>query len=285
MPTMRDIKGRIRSVSTTKKTTKAMNLVSSSKLQRAKIKLNRGGPFFKEIRQVVGNIIKNTDEVHPYFEKRPVKKTLIITIANDRGLCGGYNVNICKHTFNLAKSIENEKVFYTIGNKSRDYFRRLGETSINHISGISENPFYEDGEKIAKEIIELYENHEIDEVYIAYTEFISAINYVPSHMKLLPLSSEDFVVENDSQYIQVMGFEPNPIEVLNHILPKYITVMIYASLAESAASGQGATMTAMDSATENASNIIDNLTLMYNRARQGAITQEISEIVAGANAI
>ena len=301
MPTMRDIKGRIRSVTTTKKTTKAMNLVSSSKLARAKVKLTRGTPFFNHMRRVIANIIHGADEVeHRYFEEREIKRSLIITIANDRGLCGGYNANVSKLAYNLANSIENDVVFFTIGNKARDFVRNLHTqrrqsdkpqdiekvNPLDHISGISENPFYEDALDIAGRIMPLYESGFIDEVYVCYTEFVSAITYDPKYMRILPLQVEDFPQELDPKGMRfLMTFEPSAQDVLDYVVPKYLATIIFEALSTSAASGQAATMTAMDAATENAENIIDNLTLMYNRARQAAITQEISEIVGGANAL
>ena len=301
MPTMRDIKGRIRSVTTTKKTTKAMNLVSSSKLARAKVKLTKGTPFFEHMRRVITNVIHGSEEVeHRYFEEREINRSLIIVIANDRGLCGGYNANVCKLALNLANTIDNDIVFFTIGNKARDFVRNMHllrrkkdrrpelekANSIDHVGGISENPFYEDAVEIAAKIMPLYEAGFIDEVYVCYTEFVSAITYDPKYMRILPLEQEDFPKEPDPSGMRyVMKFEPTATEVLDYVVPKYLATILLSALATSAASGQAATMTAMDAATENAENIIDNLTLMYNRARQAAITQEISEIVGGANAL
>ena len=285
MASMRDIKGRIRSVTTTKKTTKAMNLVSSSKLVRAKAKLASGNPFFENMRRVIGNIMVNSAMVDfAMFKARPVKRSMVIVIANDRGLCGGYNANICKHAMNLIQSLTGEVSVYAIGNKSRDFFRRVNMDIMEFKNGISENPFYEDAQAICAKAMSLYSAGEVDEVYICYTQFISAINYVPSNMKLLPLNPKDFL-EEGGKLSSAMRYEPSDAEVLSYIVPKYISTMIFAGLSTSAASGQAATMTAMDSATENAESIIDNLTLMYNRARQSAITQEISEIVGGANAL
>ena len=285
MATLRDIKGRIRSVTTTQKTTKAMNLVSSSKMARAKVKLTRSTPFFDEVRRVIGNIVIGSGDIqHKYFVRRETKRSLIIVIANDRGLCGGYNTNICKLATNLKKSLDSEASFYCIGNKARDFFKRAGEDIMGFKNGISENPFYEDAQEIAKMVMPLYEEGQFDEVYICYTEFVSAITYIPKSMRILPLSAADFedVAGNNADFIK---FEPSPMEVLNYVIPKYLATIILAALSNSAASGQAATMTAMDSATENAENIIENLTLLKNRVRQAAITQEISEIVGGANAL
>ena len=294
MPTMRDIKGRIRSVTTTKKTTKAMNLVSSSKLARAKAKLTRGTPFFDQMRRVIVNIVDSAGEVeHKYFEKRKVKRSLIIVIANDRGLCGGYNANVCKYAVGLAKSLPNEAVFFTIGKKARDFVRNLSQINgndggiIDHMGGISESPFYDDALEIADKIMPLYESGLIDEVHVCYTQFVTAITYVPTHIRILPLDAADFAEEREVQsgMKSLMSFEPSPKEVLDYVVPKYLATIIFSALSTSAAAGQAATMMAMDSATENAENIIDGLTLMYNRARQAAITQEVSEIVGGANAL
>jgi F-type H+-transporting ATPase subunit gamma len=288
MATLRDIKGRIRSVTTTQKTTKAMNLVSSSKMARAKVKLNRSQPFFDEVRRVIGNIVIGSGEVeHKYFVERKIKRSLIIIIANDRGLCGGYNSNICKLASTLSDNLQKEDKevrFYCIGNKSRDFFRRANADIMGFKNGISENPFYEDAVELAQMVMPLYETGEIDEVYVCYTEFVSAITYIPKSVRILPLDKEDFVNESTGN-AEFIKFEPSPIEVLDYVVPKYLATIILSALSTSAAAGQAATMTAMDSATENAENIIENLTLLKNRVRQAAITQEISEIVGGANAL
>jgi len=285
---MREIKGRIRSVSSTKKTTKAMNLVSSSKLARAKAKLVKSTPFFDQMRRIIANIISvNEDFDHIYFEKRIAKRSLIIVIANDRGLCGGYNNNICKLAAEVADDLTangKEVSFFCIGNKSRDFFRRRGDYILDSQNGISENPFHEDAQEIIDKILPLYLNGRVDEVHICFTEFVSAITYAPQSIKILPLYEADFAdaAETDARLIK---FEPSPYEVLDYVVPKYLASITLEALSTSAAAGQAATMTAMDSATENAGNIIDNLNLVYNRARQAAITQEISEIVGGANAL
>ena len=288
MATMREIKGRIRSVTTTQKTTKAMNLVSSSKLARAKAKLVKSTPFFEQMRKVIGNIISvNEDFDHRYFEKRTAKKSLVIVIANDRGLCGGYNNNICKLAAELGDGLEadgKQVSYFCIGNKSRDFFRRKGSKILDSQNGISENPFYEDAQAITGKILPKYLDGAIDEVYICYTEFVSAITYTPSSVQILPLYEADFADAAEAG-ANLIKFEPSPYEILDYVVPKFLAAITLEALSTSAASGQAATMTAMDSATENAGNIIDNLNLVYNRARQAAITQEISEIVGGANAL
>jgi len=288
MATKREIKGRIRSVTTTQKTTKAMKLVSSSKLARAKSKLIKSVPFFAEMRAAIANIVATGEDfTHRYFEEREIRRSLIIVIANDRGLCGGYNSNICKVAAQLEDDLakEGKEVsFFCIGTKSRDFFRRRGSVILHDQSGISENPFYEDALEIADRIMPLYEAGTVDEVFVCYTEFVSAITYVPESVKILPLLASDFA-GSEKANAALIKFEPSPHEVLEYIVPKYLATILLESLVISATAGQAATMTAMDSATENAGNIIDGLTLMYNRARQAAITQEISEIVGGADAL
>ncbi|MCL2752836.1 MAG: ATP synthase F1 subunit gamma [Defluviitaleaceae bacterium] len=290
MATMRDIKGRIRSVTTTKKTTKAMNLVSSAKMARARGKLNAASPYFSLVRRAISDILKTDAKLieHPAFEGfRTIKKTLVVVIANDRGLCGGYNANITKLAANLAVQLSDEGkevAFITIGNKARDFMRRSGANIVKSYFGISESPSMEDAREIVEEIVEQYENGDYDEVYVCHTQFVSAISYIPTALRLLPMSAEDFKDEDDRK-IDIMKFEPSTEEVLSYAIPKYLGTAMFECMITSAASGQGATMTAMDSATENAENIISDLTLMLNRVRQAAITQEISEIVGGANAL
>jgi len=294
MPTMRDIKGRIRSVTTTKKTTKAMNLVSSAKMARARGKLTAGNPYFSLMRRAIGDILNTDinpaqDFDNPCFEgARKITKAMVVVIANDRGLCGGYNANVTKLAAKLAAGLSDEGKdvsFFTIGNKARDFIRRAGGNIVNHYGGISESPTIEDAREIIEKLMFLYLKHDIDEVHLCYTEFVSAITYVPKSIRLLPLSPADFPAEEGRAGKIVMKFEPSPEEVLEYVIPKYLGTMTYEALITSAASGQGATMTAMDAATENAENIISDLTLILNRVRQAAITQEISEIVGGANAL
>lgn len=293
MATTRDIKGRIRSVTTTKKTTKAMNLVSSAKMARARGRLNAANPYFTLTRKTIGDIINGCAEIisaeeFPFFEgNRPLRKALVVAIANDRGLCGGYNSNVTKKAAMVAADLSDEGkdvTFLTIGNKARDFLRRGGARIINHYGGISESPTVLDAQDIVKELVDLYENEVVDEIHVVYTEFVSAITYIPKSIRMLPLSVADFPPEEGHKFDSIK-FEPSSKDVLTRVIPKYLSTTMYETLITSAASGQGATMTAMDSATENAENIIDNLTLVLNRVRQAAITQEISEIVGGANAL
>ncbi len=285
MASMRDIKRRIKSVSSTQQITKAMNLVASSKLTRAKNRFKDTQPFFNCTRRAIANIVKGSSgAVHPYLQEREVRNTAVIVITGDRGLCGGYNSNVCK----TALGVTDEKpdtVFITIGSKGKDYLKHRHQKIVAEYRGISEKPKYDDAKIIGERVLELYDKGEIDEVYLAYTEFISTISNEPKLIKLLPMSASDFDDETGGGSSTLTIYEPSEEEVLDYIVPKYVNTVLYGAMVESAACELSSRMTAMDSATENASEMIDDLNLLYNRVRQGAITQEITEIVGGSNAL
>lgn len=286
MASMRDIKRRIKSVSSTQQITKAMNLVASSKLARAKNRYMDTRPFFRYTRRAIGNIMRgNTGTVHPYLTQREVKNTCVIVITGDRGLCGGYNTNVCKAAVNTVAG--KQSVFVTIGGKGRDYLNHRSQNIAKSYRGISEKPQYEDAKLIGERILKMYDAGEIDEVYLAYTEFISTISNEPKVIKLLPLNADEFeqAAREEEKDLTLTIYEPSEDEVLDYIIPKYLNTVLYGAMVESAACELSSRMTAMDSATENASEMIDDLNLLYNRVRQGAITQEITEIVGGSNAL
>lgn len=283
MASMRDIKRRIKSVNSTQQITKAMNLVASSKLQKARQRLDDTREFFEATREAIGKVMNASQGItNVYFREGEGDKSLVIVIAGDRGLCGGYNSNVCKEAFNVLKEKDNSTLI-TIGNKSREYFKRRNFNISQSYTGISESPDYEDAKKIGQRALDMFLNGEVKEIYLAYTQFKSTLSHEPVAVKLLPVDAEAFKVEEKSNSLNL--YEPSEEEVLDYIIPKYVTTHIYGSLVESSACELGARMTAMDSATENADEMIGNLTLLYNRARQGAITQEITEIVSGANAL
>ena len=286
MASMRDVKRRIKSVNSTKQITKAMNLVSAAKLQRARKKLDSTRPFFYETKRVIGNIVKNSKGIsHPYLDQREVKSTLIILISGDRGLCGGYNANVSKEAFALFNEKKNVTMI-TSGSKGADFFKKHNVTIKKSYEGISEKPMYEDAVDIGRIALDMYSKGEVDEVYLTYTEFKSTISHEPKSIKILPVDTSGFADDSSAEPSQtLMTYEPSEEEVLDIIIPKYINTTIFGALVEAGACEQGAIMTAMDSATENASEMIHDLSLLYNRARQGAITQEITEIVGGANAL
>lgn len=275
---MREIKRRIKSVGSTRQITKAMNLVASSKLNRAKERFTQISPFFNMSRAVIADIAGGaTNLSHPYVTERPVKHTTIVVLAGDRGLCGGYNVGVCQAALRLATE---DCDFVTIGSKAADFFKSRGKTISRVIKGISENPTYDDAKVLGEEVLRKFADGETDEVYLAYTKYNSTISYESTCVKLLPFSLDEF--KDEEGELGTTLYEPSPDAVLGYVLPKYINTVIYGALAESALCEQSARMTAMDSATENADEMLDTLNTKYNRARQGAITQEITEIIGGA---
>ncbi len=286
MASVRDIKNRIKSVNSTQQITKAMNLVAAAKLQSAKKRQQSTRPFFSTTERVIASVVKNSKGInHPFLTEREGKRVAIISISSDRGLCGAYNSNVSKEVLHFIDG--KEEHILTIGNKARDFFKRRNKNIIETFTGISEKPTYEEAKKIGEQVLDLYLKGEVDEVHIGYTEFITTLNQEPRIKKLLPVDVSSFEESetDDSADNSLMRYEPDEEVVLSYLVPKYITTFIYGALVESAACEQASRMTSMDNATENATSMIDSLTLKMNRARQGAITQEITEIVSGANAL
>lgn len=286
MAQMRDIKRRIKSVNSTKQITKAMYLVSSAKLRKAKEKVATTRPYAETVVESIQRVLSNAKGVkHPFLEEREVKKTGYIVITADRGLAGGFISNALK----LAeKDIQDKSKteIVAFGSRSRDFFNRRGYEVAHSITGTTEEPSYADAREAGDMLIEKYRNGEIDEVKLVYTKFESVVSQTPTVLKLLPVDIEEGTEEVDEKGIKTLTeYEPSPEVVLDYLVPKYINGAIFGALVESAASQQGARMTAMESATDNAEEIIDSLGLIYNRARQASITQEISEIVGGAEAL
>lgn len=280
---MLDIKRRIKSVNSTKQITKAMELVSSAKLRRARERAEKTRPYFGSIKDAVQEIFASPNgSRHPLAKEREIKKSCYIVITADRGLCGGYNANVIKAA--VANMQDKTVSVVTVGTKARDYFNKRNYESNGEFIHISENPSYADAKRIGNLVLDLYQKEEVDEVYLVYTKFVSAVSQVPEKIKLLPLSGEK-KDEEKGKKLEYVTYEPSPEEVLDYLIPKYIESTVFGALVESAASEQGARRVAMESATDNAVEMIDNLTLTYNRARQAAITQEIAEIVGGAEAL
>ena len=281
MASMRDIKRRIKSVNSTQQITNAMYLVASSKLNKAKARLEDTRPFFNQTRSVIANIVNGSGNIsHPYLDKREVKSTGVIVITGDRGLCGGYNANVNKLAITAIKNKETDKVI-AVGSKSRDYFKNRSNV-VESFTNISETPTYEDALKIGRLALDMFTSKQVDEVYLAYTEFVSTLVSEPKLIKLFPLDINDFKNEETKTGVNALTiYEPSEEAVLEYVIPKYVNTVIFGAMVESAVCELGARMTAMDSATENAEEMIASLNLVYNRARQSAITQEITEIVSG----
>ena len=284
MSNMRDIKRKIKSVKNTQQITKAMNLVAASKLQRMRVKLGETRPFYTEMQNTLKNIIacSNVNDL-PFVKQRQTGKTILIVITGDRGLCGGYNSNVIKEARSILERRKNVEVL-TFGEKGLEYFASKGIKPKKHVFGVSDKPSYEDILEIANYALYEYAHGEALEVLICYTVFNSLISQEVKTMKILPIEpSKD---SNDaSKNKSVMQFEPDASTVFKYIVPKYVNALIYGALVESATCELSARSSSMDNATKNADERIYDMTILYNRIRQGSITQEITEIVAGANAI
>jgi F-type H+-transporting ATPase subunit gamma len=279
---MREIKRQIKSTQNMKQITKAMEMVAASKLRKAQANAEAARPYTDKIKEVIGNIASGSKGLkHPMLQSREIKRTGYLVITSDRGLAGGYNANILRkvmQTLRTNHKSSEEYAIFVIGRKGRDFFKKRNIAIVEEVTGLSDTPTFADIKLIANSAVKRFEEGEYDELYLVYNQFINAISQIPVEKKLLPLAQ----VEGSSG-LSSYEYEPSAEGVLKVLLPKYAETLIYSAILESKASEFGAKMTAMGSATTNATKMISSLTLIYNRARQAAITQEISEIVAGAN--
>ena len=285
MASMRDIKRRKGSIQSTQQITKAMKLVSTVKLQRAKANAERSKAYFDCMYATVKSMLAKAGELdHKFLRAGESQKKAVIVITSNRGLAGGYNSNITK-LITRGDFNKEDLDIYAIGKKGRDTLARNGYNIVAEDSEIIEEPSYPDAMRLANTLLESFAKGEIGEIYLAYTRFKNTVSHEPTLIKLLPVEIEE-EAEDDVQSMEApMGFEPEDDEALDMIIPKYVTSLIYGGLIEAVASENGARMQAMDSATSNAEEMIADLTLKFNRARQGSITQELTEIIAGAEAI
>lgn len=277
---MKDIKLRIRSVESTMQITKAMELVASSKLRKAKERQERCRPYFTELKKTLDEIESATSDFSsPYQEQREVRKRCLIMIAGDRGLAGGYNSNIIKAATEMMQG-ETPVCVLPIGKRAVDFCVRRGIEVLTTEFAEAALISIPDCFTISNLVTRGYLSGQFDEVSILYTQFVSMLTQTPACASLLPLKMGKHEAKTGLRPLVL--YEPSPVAVYDAIVPNYIAGMIYGSMCESIASEQGARRTAMDAASKNAAEMIEDLSLRYNRARQGAITQEITEIVAGA---
>ncbi len=283
---MREIKREIKSKQSTKQITKAMEMVAASRLRRAQNAALAARPYADKLKEVVESIASGGGGVkHPMLQKRPVKRTAYIVITSDRGLAGGLNTNLLRK---LVGSIgekhksKDEYTLFVVGRKGQSYLARRNYPIGDVITGISDSPTFSDIKPIASAAVQGFEEGQYDEVYVVYNQFVNALSQIPTVKQLLPLDPSQLGkpagAKADYEY------EPSAEEVLNVLLPKYAETLVYSAMLDNKASEFGSRMTAMGNATKNATKMIAGLTLTYNRARQAAITQEIAEIVGGANA-
>jgi F-type H+-transporting ATPase subunit gamma len=290
MATVRDIKRRKASIESTEQITKAMKLVATVKLQKSRVKAENSRLYFNMMYQTIQEMLKKSMGIeHKYLKAGDSKKKAIIVVTSNRGLAGGYNANIIRLVTGSGVSMEDARIF-AVGRKGRDGLARKGYEIAADYSDMINEPLYSDAMQITRELLNLFGKNEIGEIYLAYTSFKNTVSQVPRFMKLLPVDMNAVEREagsetGSSQDLLLMNYEPEEAEVLDAIIPKYLSSLIYGAFLEAVASENGARMTAMDSATNNAEEMIEKLSLQYNRARQGSITQELTEIIAGANAI
>lgn len=291
MASMRDIKRRKDSIQSTGQITKAMKLVATVKLQKAKSRAEESKPYFNYMYDTVTSMLEKSGNIsHPYLQAGESKKKGFIVITSNRGLAGGYNSNLIK-LITKGDFKKEDAVIYAVGRKGRETLERLGYEIKADYSEVINEPLYKDAQDIGRAVLDAFSNNEIGEIYLVYTVFKNTVSQVPTCIKLLPISKDDFGKDKLSSEkssmddLTLMNYEPEAEEALNTIIPKYINSLIYGALVEAVASENGARMQAMDSATNNAEDMISDLSLKYNRARQGAITQELTEIIAGASAI
>ncbi|MGF1486132.1 MAG: F0F1 ATP synthase subunit gamma [Prochloraceae cyanobacterium] len=315
MPNLKGIRDRIKSVKNTKKMTEAMRLVAAARVRRAQEQVNATRPFADALGQVfygLKNRLRFEEADLPLLRQREVNRVALLVVSGDRGLCGSYNTNVIKRAVQRAKELEAEGVeyeFVLVGRKSNQYFKRRNAPIVSSYTDLSQIPTASEAADIADELLSLFLSERFDRVELIYTRFISLIASKPVTQTILPMLILGLEAEDDEifrlttregkiqverekveapkamEFPQDMIFEQDPVQILNALLPLYLNNQLLRALQESAASELAARMTAMTNASENASDLIGTLTLSYNKARQAAITQEIMEVVAGANAL
>ncbi|VEI75625.1 F-ATPase gamma subunit [Mannheimia haemolytica] len=284
----KEIRTKIASVRNTQKITKAMEMVAASKMRKTQERMTASRPYAESIRKVISHIAKgNIEYKHPFLTPRPVKKVGYLVVSTDRGLCGGLNINLFKTVLHELKEKDDQGVksrLAVVGNKGISFFNPMGLEIKGHINGLGDTPAMEDLVGIVNGMVNAYREGEIDEVYVVYNRFINTMSQKPTVQQLLPLPA----LENDS--LEQTGswdylYEPNPQALLDSLLVRYLESQVYQAVVDNLASEQAARMVAMKAATDNAGNLINELQLVYNKARQASITNELNEIVAGAAAI
>ena len=306
MASMKQIKQRKKTVESTGKITKAMKLVATVKLQKTKQAATEAVPYFDAMYEKITSVIKHSKSIkHKYLNGKPGAKKAILVFSSNKGLAGGYNASIVKKLVGEDADIKFSKddtVVYAIGAKARDELARRGFTIERDYQEAMDDVHYGNCVEIAQDVLDDFVNGKINEIYLVYTYFKNTITHIPRVLKLLPFENVEKNTDTDTELIKhrtfqvvkskfeddesmMMNYEMEDEEILNQIIPLYISTLLYGALTASIASENGARMTAMDNATKNAKELSEKLGVMYNRARQGAITQELTEIVAGANAI
>ncbi|RIX48194.1 MAG: F0F1 ATP synthase subunit gamma [Rhodocyclales bacterium GT-UBC] len=286
MASGKEIRNKIKSVENTRKITKAMEMVAASKMRKAQERMRAARPYGEKIRRVAGNLAHAlTEYKHPFLVNRDQTNVGLILVTSDKGLCGGLNSNLLRLTVQKMKELEAKGTKFQatcIGNKGFGFMQRAGAKTVSHVIGLGDTPHLEKLIGPVKVQLDAYMNGEIDALYIGYTRFINTMKQEPVFEQILPLSGET-VGSSKSNWDYV--YEPEAKAVIDDLLIRYVEALIYQAVAENMASEQSARMVAMKSASDNAKNVIGELKLVYNKARQAAITKELSEIVSGAAAV
>ncbi|ACX81734.1 F0F1 ATP synthase subunit gamma [Aggregatibacter actinomycetemcomitans] len=285
----KEIKTKIASVQSTQKITKAMEMVATSKMRKTQDRMAASRPYSETIRNVISHVSKaSIGYKHPFLVEREVKNVGILVISTDRGMCGGLNVNLFKATLNQIKDWKAQNaatVLGLIGSKGISFFRSLGFNVKGQLSGLGDNPALEELIGVANAMFDAYRNGEIDAIYIAYNKFINTMSQKPVIQQLVPLPEMENDHLSERQQAWDYIYEPDPKVLLDSLLVRYLESQVYQAVVDNLASEQAARMVAMKAATDNAGNLINDLRLVYNKARQASITNELNEIVAGAAAI
>ncbi len=291
MPGSKEIRSKIKSVQNTRKITKAMEMVAASKMRRAQERMRAGRPYVEKVRAICGNLSRATpDVVHPYLVSREsaTKTVGLIVVTTDKGLCGGLNTNILRAITTQLRSWEAEGIKAQItvfGNKGLSFFNRIGGKIVSHSVQMGDAPTLEQLLGPIKVQLDKFEAGELDAVYLAASDFVNTMKQEPRIRQLLPLTADEGLDRVDPDHAWDYIYEPSPEEVLNDLLRRYVEAVVFQAVAENMACEQSARMVAMKAASDNAKKLIDELQLSYNKARQAAITKELSEIVGGAAAV
>ena len=285
----KEIKTKIASVQSTQKITKAMEMVATSKMRKTQDRMAASRPYSETIRNVISHVSKaSIGYKHPFLVEREVKKVGVLVISTDRGMCGGLNINLFKTVLNEIKARKEKGTTVElglIGSKGIGFFRSLGLNIKSQHSGLGDNPALEELIGVANTMFDAYRNGEIDAIYIAYNKFVNTMSQKPIFQQLVPLPEleNDHLSERQQAWDYI--YEPDPKMLLDSLLVRYLESQVYQAVVDNLASEQAARMVAMKAATDNAGNLIKDLQLVYNKARQASITNELNEIVAGAAAI
>ena len=285
MATLRDIQRRIRSVQSTQKITKAMKLVAASKFRRAQERILAARPYATKMRELLGGLAGHTeDETHPLLARRETGRKRLVIVTADKGLCGAFNSNILRESLRFLRGLgETSVTLVVVGKKARDFYRRRQFTVKSEMLGIFDRLAYSHAQELVGGLMQDYLAEEVDEVYLMYNEFRSVAVQRPVRQQLLPIEAQGDGDDGGSheEYL----YEPGPEAILASLLPRHVTIQVYRALMESAAGEFGARMTAMEAASKNAREMINLLTIQYNKARQERITKELLDIVGGAEAL